>query len=174
MSFLERILNSLRRARSIRDVIDLGGNLEIEVREAATGKLVDYRLVHNKVPLVGRNLLRDLLLLTTPGTGLGFAPTHLALGTGTTAAADGDTKLVTEVHRDIITARKPSASKAIIQYFLPAGKPVSQPVNLAEAGLFDNSVLDLGLLLGRATFTPINKTASVEVTFTWEITIAST
>ena len=146
-------------------------NVQVDVLEAKTGRILRREKTHNKVPQVGRHIVRDLLARGVPGTGDGFAPTHMAVGTGSAAPADGDTKLGTEVYRARLDTRQGSTNKVTFQLFIDTSSANGNTI--AEAGLFDSSLTDAGSMLNRFTFTPIAKTASVEVVLTVEITIAS-
>lgn len=126
----------------------------------------------NKVPLSGRNVLRDLLGRAIPGFGAGFAPTHFAVGTDATVTTDGHTALGTEVFREQVTTRQAFSARVVYQAFL--GTNDANGNSLAEIGLFDTPNAFQGNLFARATYTPIPKTISIQVVFTWEITITST
>jgi hypothetical protein len=153
--------------------IDVIGNLLIEVF-AADGALLQSQRIKNKVPQTGRNVVRQLLLRPTVTSAEGIAPTHMAVGTGSTAAADGDTVLDTELTggRYVILNRYAKANAASYQIYIATGELNGN--TLREAGLFDSSTKDAGNMLARAVFSPIVKTVSVEVVLTWDINIAST
>lgn len=171
-------------------MIGIDTNVLIEIFEASTrprvprrvrdrrGELVElgrpcYReRRRNKVPLSGRNVLRDLLGRAIPGFGAGFAPTHFAVGTDSTVTTDGQTALGVEVFREQVTTRQAFSSKVTYQAFL--GTNDANGNTLAEIGLFDTPVAFQGNLFARAVFTAIPKTVSIQVVFTWEITITST
>ncbi len=95
-------------------------------------------------------------------------PSYLAVGTGTTDPADGDTALETEVFRNVLTGRTPADKKITLQLLLTADEANGN--NLTEAGLFPTSVG--GTLFARATFNQIIKTTSISVTFNWEMTFS--
>lgn len=128
--------------------------------------------VRNLVTLSGRNVIRDLLARGVPGTGAGYAPTHFALGTGTTAVSDSDTKLVAEQYRDLFVTRQGQNSKVIWQGYLSEAQ--GNGFVYAEAGLFDSAIKDQGSMLARTVFvTTVNKTSSVKLILTWEVQTAS-
>jgi len=147
----------------MRDAMKIGANVTIEVRDAKTGKLIKREYRHNLVTLATRNAIRDWL----NGAGNTLTISHFAVGTGTTAPTANDTALVTEVFRDVVTKRTPDAGKLTIQYYLPS--TAANGYSLAEAGLFNAS--SGGTMIARVTYQPINKTASLTVTYTWEINI---
>lgn len=141
--------------------IGLKGILAIEVRDALTGVLLDTQVVDNLTVLAGRNLLRDFLARDVV-TGL----THFAVGTGTTAAAAGNTTLQTEKFRDAITQYIEDAAKLTIRFYLPSGSANGH--TLTEAGIFTGT--PAGTMYCRAVYTGIVKTAAVTVTYSWDLT----
>lgn len=147
----------------MKDAIKLGANVKIEVRDAKTGELIRKEYRHNLVTLAARNAIRDWL----NGLGNTLTISHFAVGTGTTTPTANDTALQAEVFRDVVTKRTPDASKLTIQYYLPS--TAANGYSLTEAGLFNAS--SGGTLITRVTYQPINKTASLTVTYTWEINI---
>jgi hypothetical protein len=99
------------------------------------------------------------------------AMSHLAIGSGTTAAAGADATLGTELARVALTSSTlvtTTATNDGIQYvatFLPATGTGA----VTEAGVFNAS--SSGTLLCRTVFPVINKGASDTLTITWKVTI---
>jgi hypothetical protein len=147
----------------MNDAVGLDCNVTIEVREATTGRLLRTQRRHNLVTLAGRNLLRDAL----KGVSSPYTLTHLAVGTGTDAAASGDTTLQTEVFRDVLTKTTSDAGKLTAQYYLSSTS--ANGSTLTEAGLL--TAASGGTLFARVTFAGIEKSASLTVTFIWDINI---
>ena len=143
-------------------------NLTVDVFEVTPAGL-KTRLwrerLHNLVVDAGLNLIRDFLNGDAP-TDL----THFAVGTGSTAAAAGDTALGTEVFRAAVTDRITAAKKLTVKYYL---QTVSANGNtLAEGGIFNDPTT--GTMFARAVLaSTIVKTSSIAVTFTWDITLAA-
>lgn len=128
------------------------------------GKLLKRAEVRNLVVATGRNLVRDLL------GGLFEAPTHMAVGTSTTAVTDADTALGAQVFQDVITRRVQLSSAIKFQLFIPAGSANGN--NLTEAGI--QTVLGATTtLFARVTFPVFAKTGSNTLTISWTINIAS-
>jgi hypothetical protein len=149
--------------RRVRCPFYLGDNVTIEVREVATGRLVSRQTAHNLVTLAGRNLIRDALR----GVGGPYTITHVAVGTGTTAPAFGDTALQTEVYRAAATKLEASSGKLSVNLYLPSTG--ANGYSLAEAGLFTAAVG--GTLVARVTFGAITKTSGLSVTLVWDLLI---
>ena len=152
-----------------RSGIRITANLRIEIRDAATGALKRRIETHNLVVTAGLNLLRDYLRGTPAVTGLNY----FAIGTGTTAAAAGNTALQTEVFRDTYTQTSVTAGTLTIKYYLASGSANGNTI--AEAGLFGNGATgaaNSGTLFARAVFAADAKTVSEAWTFTWDVTLA--
>ena len=97
---------------------------------------------------------------------------YVAIGTGSTAPAAGDTALVSELDRK---------NDAQAEYTTTSGKQLKLEVsfgpgegtgNIAESGLFN--AVSGGDMLARQTFATISKGASDTLTVTWTITLSST
>lgn len=98
------------------------------------------------------------------------AMSHMAVGTGTTAAAATQTALVTELARVALTSTTivtTTVTNDAIQYVatFPAGTGTGA---ITEAGLFNAA--SLGTMLSRTVFSVINKGALDALTITWKIT----
>lgn len=141
----------------------LSANVLIEERTAA-GKLVRRLRRRNLVVAAGRGLVRDIL------GGLFWAPTHMAVGTGTTAVADGDTALQASVYQDAITRRVSLTSAIKYQLFIPTTGANGN--SITEAGI-QTVVGAVTTLFSRVTFPAFAKTASNTLTISWTINIAS-
>ena len=93
--------------------------------------------------------------------------THMALGTGTNAAAVGDTTLQTEIDRNALTSTTVSTNTIAYACTWAAGDGTGA---ITEAGLFDAA--STGDMLARTVFSVVNKAASDSITITWTITIS--
>lgn len=132
--------------------------------QAGRGELLAETIGHNRVPTSGRNLLRDLL----NGDALSGL-TEFGIGDDDTATTNNDTALGNELLREALTDTSKSTLKLTAQYFLSS--TLLNGETLREAGLFT----DEGTLFARYVLdTPIAKTSSIAVTFTWEITFTVT
>lgn len=104
----------------------------------------------------GLNLIRDVL------SGTADKPSHIAVGTGTTAAASGDTALETEVDRIPLTAQKQGGTGAL-EYVTTLDSTEANGNSLSEVGVLNAS--SGGALLMRETHTPYTKTSSFSVKY---------
>jgi len=125
----------------------------------------------NLVVTAGKHLIGDMLIdVSGYDTGI----TYCAVGTGTTAAAAGDTTLETETHREAITSKFRTGLTLVLMTFFVAA---DINVYLHEVGLFGHSTAsgtpDSGVLFARALLDYDNSGGSpTDATFIWEITIA--
>ena len=95
------------------------------------------------------------------------AMSHIAVGTGTTAVAAGDTKLVSELLRKAASySHSAGTTKLTIQTTFNAGEATGP---ITEAGICNAS--SGGIFFDRVTFPVINKGASDVLTVTFEITL---
>ena len=97
---------------------------------------------------------------------------HMAVGTGTTAAADAQTTLVTESARVALTSTTivtTTVTNDSVQY-VATFNPGTGTAALTEAGLFNAA--SNGTMLARTVFPVINKGALDTLTITWKVTVA--
>lgn len=95
------------------------------------------------------------------------AMSHIAVGTGTTAVAAGDTKLVSELLRKAASYyHSVGTTKLTVQTTFNAGEATGA---ITEAGICNAS--SGGTFFDRVTFPVINKGASDVLTVTFEITL---
>jgi hypothetical protein len=93
--------------------------------------------------------------------------THMAVGTGTTAAAAGDTALGTQLDRNALTSTTVTGNTIEYACTWAAGDGTGA---LTEAGIFDAATA--GDMLARTVFSVVNKGASDSMTITWTITVS--
>jgi hypothetical protein len=100
------------------------------------------------------------------------AVSHMAVGTGTTAASSGQTALVTESTRVTLSSTTivtTNVANDAIQYVATFGAG-SGAGALTEAGLFN--AVSAGTMVARTVFGVINKGALDTLTITWKITLS--
>jgi hypothetical protein len=100
------------------------------------------------------------------------AMSHMAIGTGTTAAAAAQTALITEVARVALTSTTAVTSTVAndaTQYVATFAAGTGTGA-ITEAGIFNDATT--GTMLCRTNFAVINKDANDTLTITWKITIA--
>ena len=147
------------------DSINMKGRLNI-VLTGPDGEVKDQREVDNLVVTVGKNFIASSMAKTT--TNSPAAMTHMEVGTGTTAAAVGDTTLETAVASSRVTLTSTTVTTNSVAYVasFPAGTGTGA---LTEAGIFNAS--SSGTLLCRTVFSVINKGAADTLGITWTVTV---
>ena len=96
--------------------------------------------------------------------------THMAIGTGTTAAVIANTDLETVTAPRVgLTVSGGTVAGAVITYACtyPAG---AHTAAITEAGIF--TALTSGTMLARTVFTVVNKGALDSMTISWAVTIS--
>ncbi len=145
---------------AVPEVLQLHANVRIELR-GPDGRIKEEREFHNLICTVGKNLL-----LASGGTAQYIKQfSYIAIGTGTNAAAIGDTTLQTEAARNISTVSNPTAASLQFTYTFPAGTGTGA---ITESGLLDAT--SSGNLLARQVFSVVNKGASDTLAVTWTLT----
>jgi hypothetical protein len=121
------------------------------------------REVKNLVVTAGKELVAASL------AGGSTTVTHMAVGTGSTAAAAGDTALGSEIDRNALTNSGGTASNNTVTFDCTwnAGDGTGA---LTEAGLFTAS--SGGTMLARTVFAVVNKSGDDTVTISWVITVS--
>ena len=140
----------------LNDDFKLIGDLSI----AINGKVVQE--VNNLVVTTGKNFVASRMKDATA-----TAMTHLAIGTGTTAAAVGNTALVTEATRQALTSTTVTTNEVAYVAAFAAGTGTGA---ITEAGLLNAA--SGGTLLCRTVFSVVNKGADDSMTITWTITVS--
>ena len=145
----------------------IAGHFEVEHRRG--GALLDRREVRNLVVSAGKALAAGLLIAS------GTAPSHLAIGTGSTAAAAGDTALQTEITTNggqraaatrtqvTTTVTNDTAQYAVTWTFTGS-------FAVTECGVLNNSVG--GTLLARQVFSAINVVSGDTLSITYKVAVS--
>jgi hypothetical protein len=118
--------------------------------------------VDNLVVTAGKNFVASRMKDTTKA-----AMTHMAVGTGTTAAAASQTALVTENDRNTLTSTTVTANAIAYVCTWAAGDATAA---LTEAGIFNAS--SGGDMLCRTVFSVVNKASADSMTITWTVTVS--
>jgi len=140
----------------LHDDFKLIGDLSI----AINGTVVQE--VDNLVVTTGKNFVASRMKDATA-----TAMSHLAIGTGTTAAGAGNTALVTEAARQALTSTTVSTNEVAYVAAFAAGTGTGA---ITEAGLLNAA--SGGTLLCRTVFSVVNKGADDSMTITWTITVS--
>ena len=139
----------------INDNLALTGALTIAVNDVVVQE------TNNLVVTAGKEWVADRM------NNANTVMTHMALGTGTTAAAAGDTTLGTEIDRNALTSTTVLTNTIAYACTWAAGDGTGA---ITEAGIFD--AVTAGDMLARTVFSVVNKGAADSITITWTITIS--
>jgi hypothetical protein len=147
----------------INDSIKITGDVRIDLFDA-NGVVKDTREIKNLVVTVGKNYIASRMKDATA-----TAMTHMELGTGTTAAAVGDTTLQTVISGSRVTLASTTVTTNAIAYIasFPAGTGTGA---VTEAGIFNAA--SAGTMLCRTVFSVVNKGAADAMSITWTITVS--
>lgn len=140
----------------INDGLILKGKLAI----ALNGETV--KEVDNLVVTAGKGFVASRMKDATT-----TAMTHMAIGTGSTAAAASNTALGSQSARTTLTSTTVSGADVTYVDTFPAGTGTGA---ITEAGLFNAS--SSGTMLCRTVFEVVNKGASDSMTITWTVTVS--
>ena len=144
----------------IQDSIKMTGELRITVTNPE-GTVTQETVVPNLVVTSGKDFIAERMKDATT-----TAMSHMAIGTGTTAAAAGDTALGTEAGRVTLTSTTVTANAVAYVATFGAGTGTGA---ITEAGLFNAS--SGGDMLCRTVFSVINKGAADTLGITWTVTV---
>jgi hypothetical protein len=142
------------------DNVMLTGKLKIVLTDE-NGNIKHEEEVKNLVVTTGKNFIASRMKDTTAG-----AMSHMAIGTGTTAAANGDTTLGTEAGRVALASTTVTDNAVAYVATFPAGTGTGA---ITEAGLLNAS--SGGTLLCRTVFPVITKGAADTLGITWTVSV---
>lgn len=139
------------------------GRLHIELKDES-GAVKETRDIDNLVVTSGLGWIAGRLY----DTSIPDQVSHIAVGTGSTAAAAGDTALGTESHREALDSTTVSSNTVTWVSSLEAGDGTGA---LTEAGLFNAA--SGGTMIARTVFSVINKGASDTLSISWVLTASA-
>jgi hypothetical protein len=139
----------------IHDDLKLTGALTIALNDEIVQE------TENLVVTAGKNWVADRM------NNANTVMTHMAVGTGTTAAAAAQTTLVTESDRNALGSTTVTTNAVAYVATWAAGDATAA---LTEAGIFDAA--SSGDMLARTVFSVVNKGAADSMTITWTITVS--
>jgi hypothetical protein len=150
-----RLHSTSRRNEMFQDDMKMTGRLIISINDNVVQE------VDNLVVTAGKEFVAARMIGTSADV-----MDNMAIGSGSTAAAAGDTALGSELDRQSATS---SASGAVVTYSatFAAGNGTGA---VTEAGLFNAS--SGGSMLCRTVFSVVNKGASDSMTISWAVTVS--
>lgn len=145
----------------LHDTIKMTGDLKIVLTDE-NGQIKHEQEIKNLVVTTGKNFIASRMKDATA-----TAMSHMAIGTGTVAAAVGDTTLGTEAGRVALTSTTVTNNNVAYAATFPAGTGTGA---ITEAGILNAS--SAGTLLCRTVFSVINKGAADTLGITWTVTVS--
>lgn len=140
----------------LHDNFKMTGHLSISINDAVVQE------VPNLVVTDGKEYVASRMKDTTKA-----AMSHMAIGSGSTAAAAGDSALGSQADRNALTSTTVSGAAVTYVATFAAGEGTGA---ITEAGLFNAS--SAGDMLCRTVFAVVNKGASDSMTITWAVTVS--
>ena len=145
----------------IQEQMSVKGRLSVVLFDA-DGKVKQSQDIPNLVVNSGLAFIASRMKDTTDA-----AMSHMALGSGTTAAAAGNTALETQIgSRVSLTSTTVTANATAYVATFAAGTGTGA---ITEAGIFNASTA--GTMLCRTVFSVVNKGADDTLQITWTITL---
>ena len=143
--------------------LKLSGQIAIVLKDK-DGNVKEERTEKNLVVTTGLNYIASRMKDASA-----TAMTHMALGSGTTSAAAGQTDLVTLLGaREALDSTTVTANAVAYVSSFEAGDATGA---VTEAGIFNASTS--GTMLCRVVFSVVNKAADDTMTVTWTIALAA-
>lgn len=143
----------------------------INIKAIRDGEVIDEREVQNLITTAGKAGISARI----NGVGSPTAYTYLAVGTGTTAPASGNTALETEITdsglaRTAATASQVTTTTTNDTAQLSYTWTVSGTKAVTECGILNASTS--GTMLGRQTFSAINVVSGDSLQITYKVVVA--
>jgi hypothetical protein len=147
----------------VNDNIKITGDVKIDII-GADGAVKDSREIKNLVVTTGKTFIASRMVGTSANV-MGW----MELGTGTTAAAVGDTALEATISGSRVALTSGTSATNVVTYVasFPAGTGTGA---VTEAGVFNAA--SAGTMLCRTVFSVVNKGAADAMSITWTITVS--
>ena len=146
----------------MNDGLKLRGDVALVLRDK-DGNVKDTRNVKNLIVDSGLNFICDRMKNDET------AMTHMALGSGSTAAAAGDTSLGSQLgSREALDSDTVSSNTITYVASFEAGDATGA---VTEAGIFNAA--SGGTMLCRVTFSVVNKSADDSLSVSWQISLTA-
>lgn len=144
-----------------QEYIKASGKLQIVLTDK-DGNIKEQRDISNLVVTVGKNFIASRMVGATASV-----MSHMAVGSGTTAAAVGDTALGSELGRVALSSNTATDNVVTQTATFPAGTGTGA---ITEAGVFNAA--SAGTMLCRTVFAVVNKGVNDAMSITWTVTVS--
>jgi hypothetical protein len=138
------------------------GRLNVVLKDEF-GAVKDSREINNLVVNTGLGYIASRMKDVTED-----AMSHMAIGSGTSAAAAGDTTLGTQLAREALSSTIVAGGVVTYASSYASGTGTGA---VTEAGIFNDSTA--GTMLCRTVFDVVNKGANDTLAITWTITLSA-
>ncbi len=146
----------------MNDGLKLRGDVALVLRDKK-GNVKEQRTIKNLIVDTGLNFICDRMKDDET------AMTHMALGSGSTAAAAGDTTLGSQLgSREALDSSTVTNNEIVYVASFEAGDATGA---VTEAGIFNASTG--GTMLCRTVFSVVNKAADDTLSVTWSIQLSA-
>lgn len=147
----------------MEEKLSMRGDVDIVLR-GPDGQVKETRKVKNLVVATGLTFIASRMGGTSASV-----MSHMALGSGTTAAAANQTDLVSILgSREALDSTTPSSNTIVYVASFEAGDATGA---VTEAGIFNAA--SSGTMLCRTVFSVVNKAADDTMQVTWTITLTA-
>lgn len=143
------------------ETLKVTGDVDM-VLTGADGSVKDKREIKNLVVTSGLAFIASRIRDASASV-----MSHMAIGSGTAAAALPNSALGTELGRVSLTATTVNANQVVFTATFPAGTGTGA---ITEAGIFNAGTA--GTMLCRTVFSVVNKDAGDTLSITWTVTIS--
>ena len=141
---------------NVNDQLKMKGKLQIRLNDEVVQEIDNIFVTAGKGYVASR--MKDATAT---------AMSHMAIGSGSTAAAASDTALGNQLGRVALTSTTVSAAVVTYVASFPAGTGTGA---VTEAGILNAA--SGGTMLCRTVFSVVNKGASDSMTVTWTVTVS--
>ena len=138
------------------------GRLNVVLKDES-GAVKDSREINNLVVNTGLGYIASRMKDVTED-----AMSHMAIGSGTSAAAAGDTTLGTQLAREALSST--TVAGGVVTYASSYASGTGTGA-VTEAGIFNDATA--GTMLCRTVFDVVNKGANDTLAITWTITLSA-
>jgi hypothetical protein len=138
------------------------GRLNVVLKDES-GAVKDSREINNLVVNAGLGYIASRMKDVTED-----AMSHMAIGSGTSAAAAGDTTLGTQLAREALSST--TVAGGVVTYASSYASGTGTGA-VTEAGIFNDATT--GTMLCRTVFDVVNKGANDTLAITWTITLSA-
>ena len=144
----------------------LKGRVNVFLRDARTGNIIDEKHVDNLVVDVGEDWVAQRMVNGASTQDMNW----IELGLGTAAAAGTDTTLQT-----VLASSRKSGTNSVVgatwQLIVNWGTSEANTAGIEEAGIFGTTSSG-GVMLARTVFTAVNKTNNDTLQIQWQINVS--